>query len=125
MGSLYSESFTKASGDPFQSFTRTFTVTAETNARLAFQHDGPEDNTGLIVDNVRLTNLTSAILLDDSFSFGLPDGPLPLQIVPQLTDVDALSGIYHGGTLALRGTGFAEGSSTVSFGGRASPTAAR
>src|SRR6266850_4441297 len=38
-----------------------------------------------------------------------------LQVVPTLADAD-ISSLYHGGTLALRGTGFAEGSSTVHFG---------
>src|SRR6266850_1601754 len=117
LGALFSESFTKAGGDAFQAFTRTFTVAADTSARLVFAHNGAEDNTGLIVDNVRLTNLTSgAILVDDAFSFGLPDGPLPLQIVPTLMDADALSGVYHGGSLRLRGTGFIEGAITINLG---------
>ena len=38
-----------------------------------------------------------------------------LQVVPTLADAD-ISTTYHGGTLALRGTGFSEGDSRVHFG---------
>ncbi len=39
-----------------------------------------------------------------------------LQIVPTLSDMDQISATYRGGTLRLRGSGFAEGNSVVHFG---------
>ncbi|MEJ0018377.1 MAG: Ig-like domain-containing protein [Acetobacteraceae bacterium] len=49
-----------------------------------------------------------------------------LQIVPTLTHVDGtVNSGFNGGSMALRGTGFAEGASTVHFGSKTLPDVAR
>nr|WP_161501232.1 Ig-like domain-containing protein [Rhodopirellula sp. SM50] len=52
----------------------------------------------------------------DINSTAFVDGPLPLQIVPTLSDVRLDSVVYHDGQLALFGSGFAEGGVTIHFG---------
>lgn len=54
LGALYSETFTRASSDPFAVVTRTIVVGAPTIASLAFSNAGG-DNLGAILDNVVLS----------------------------------------------------------------------
>ena len=53
LGTIYSEVFTKSSGDPFEPVTRTIRVTAPVSVPITFDHAGG-DNFGIILDNVSL-----------------------------------------------------------------------
>ena len=50
----YSETFTRLSGDPFATVTRTIVVAAPTTTNLVFSNAGG-DNLGAILDNVVLS----------------------------------------------------------------------
>src|SRR5262249_3546322 len=52
LGDVYSEPFTRTGALPFETVTRTITVSAATTARLVFDHEGA-DNEGLLIDNIR------------------------------------------------------------------------
>ena len=54
LGSLFNQTFTLASSDPFTTYTQTINVTSATNAQLMFNHAGG-DNLGLLLDDVSLT----------------------------------------------------------------------
>lgn len=58
LGSVYNESFTLSSSYPLTTFTRYFSISVSTSGKLIFDHRG-SDNMGLILDNVRLTRLSS------------------------------------------------------------------
>jgi hypothetical protein len=121
LGNVFSETFSRNINDPFLTFTRTIHVASATSGKLIFDHSGPGDNFGLLLDNVKLTSLaTGQALLNDDFEFTLPDGPLPLQIVPIVDSVDAFSLAQDGSSVVarLRGRGFVEDNSSIyTFGG--------
>jgi len=50
----FSESFSLASDDPFQTITRTFTVPTGITATLSFEGVGG-DNIGMLLDNVEIS----------------------------------------------------------------------
>lgn len=56
LGAAFSESFTRNSGDPFTTVTRTITVAAPTVANLTFLNNGPGDNVGALLDRVSLSD---------------------------------------------------------------------
>jgi PEP-CTERM motif len=56
-GSFYTEAFTLARYDPFQTFTRDITVGAAGTAKIGFAHEGA-DWIGLLLDNVSLAKVT-------------------------------------------------------------------
>ena len=115
----FSETFTLSNSEPFSTISRTLIITDQTNAKLIFDHAG-NDNVGLLLDNVLLTQLGSGdILLEDDFELEFSTEPLPLQIVPTITNVD-LTGINSSGaSFSLSGTGFIEGENTLyNFGSR-------
>ncbi|MGB8166337.1 MAG: Ig-like domain-containing protein, partial [Chthoniobacteraceae bacterium] len=118
LGTVFSETVTRAATAAFTTETRTINVTTATSGRLLFDQLGA-DNKGALLGRVRLVNTTTgAILIDDNFDMTSDDTPLPLQIVPTLADIDvAIFGSnYRGQTVRLRGSGFIEGTSTINFG---------
>src|SRR5207249_4179722 len=62
LGSLFTETFTRNSNDPFATITRIISVPALSSAKLIFDHQG-SDNIGLLLDNVKLTNQANGIVL--------------------------------------------------------------
>jgi hypothetical protein len=56
LGTAYKESFTRQGKVPLETVIRTFSVATPTSGSLIFEHAGG-DNGGLVLDNVRLTQL--------------------------------------------------------------------
>jgi hypothetical protein len=56
LGTAYKESFTRQGKVPLKTVIRTFSVATPTSGSLIFEHAGG-DNGGLVLDNVRLTQL--------------------------------------------------------------------
>ena len=114
LGTAYAESFNLASTDPFTAVTRTITVGGATAGILAFDQSG---SGGALLDDVSLTQAgVATALLSDNFDGVLPDGPLPLQIVPTVSAVTETyynTGPYHGGQVTLQGSGFIHNQTTV------------
>ncbi len=118
LGTVFNQTFTRAATDPFSTVSQTITVATATTGRLVFDQLGG-DNKGALLGRVKLTNTTTgAVLINDNFDMTSSDTPLPLQIVPTLSDIDvAIYGSnYRGQTVRLRGSGFIEAGSTINFG---------
>ncbi len=56
LGTIFSETFTKLTSDPFELITRNIVVESAISARIQFAHVGG-DNIGLILDNVVLSSV--------------------------------------------------------------------
>ena len=99
LGSAYSTTFTAISSTAgFTTYAADITITSTTIASLVFAQTA--GTYGVLLDNVSLTNTdTSAVLLSDNFDLTFPDGPLPLQIVPVVSNVDQnnVGNSFHGG----------------------------
>lgn len=54
LAGLVNESFTLSANDPWQTVIRTFTVAADTNGFISFNHSG-KDNIGIVLDNVSVS----------------------------------------------------------------------
>ena len=120
LGSAYSATFTAISSDAgFTTHTADFTITSTTIAALVFAQTA--GYYGVLLDQVSLTNTdTSAVLLSDNFDLTFPDGPLPLQVVPVVSNVDQnnVGNSFHGGFERLSGSGFIEGGITINYGAK-------
>ena len=83
LGSVFSEEFSKDFGDPFETITREIALAAPTAATLIFDHAGG-DNVGLLLDNVKLTQLTVLGLTKE-----ITSGPdLPNRLKPNAVPQD-------------------------------------
>jgi hypothetical protein len=75
LGSIYNESFTLYTADPFQTFHHAFTVDTLTNANLTFEHVGGDygegDCVGLLLDNVKITSTIEYGLVGREFFPGI------------------------------------------------------
>ena len=85
-GSVFSEDFPKVFSDPFETITRDIALTEATAATLIFAHAGG-DNVGLLLDNVKLIQLT------DSSAKGLIEGAITELSAIQAAIEAALSGV--------------------------------
>ncbi|MEH2326155.1 MAG: calcium-binding protein [Nostoc sp.] len=54
LGSIFTETFTLNSSQPFTEFTRSFIISSPGSGKLVFDHAG-NDNIGLLLDNVKLS----------------------------------------------------------------------
>ncbi len=104
-----------SSGSGIQAGERVVFTTLDTNGNLGQV---------IVVGSIDLVNQTVSVVVPDNATTGgvrlERDGEssgVLLQIVPTLSDVNMSAGsAYIGGTLVLSGSGFAEGTSAVSFG---------
>ena len=62
MGTLFNNSYTLTTLDPFTTYTETFVVGAPTIAKLSFEGVGG-DNVGMLLDNVTLVPIPGAVVL--------------------------------------------------------------
>ncbi|MEQ1654084.1 MAG: Ig-like domain-containing protein, partial [Nitrospira sp.] len=115
LGGAFSESITRANNanQTFETFVRTITVSSATSGKLIFDQTNPGDNFGLLLDDVKLTNVgTGQVLIQDNFDFNLVDGAIPLQIVPVVTGTDLTFVNATQANFTLSGSGFIEGNGT-------------
>ena len=82
-GSVFSKDFFKVFSDPCETITEDIALTAPTAATLIFDHAGG-DNVGLLLDNVKLIQLTTLLGLSKEITIG-PDLPNPLE--PEFGDL--------------------------------------
>jgi len=73
LGSLFNESFTLNYTDPLSTVIRNFSVTTSASERLIFEHAGG-DMAGLILDNVRLSQVAPSPVPDPGTLFLLGSG---------------------------------------------------
>ena len=85
-GSVFSKDFFKAFDDPFETITENIALTEATAATLIFDHAGG-DNVGLLLDNVKLIQLT------DSSAKGLIERAITELSATQEAIEAALSGV--------------------------------
>ncbi|WP_306297041.1 Calx-beta domain-containing protein [Nostoc sp. C052] len=71
LGSIFTETFTLNSSQPFTEFTRSFIISSPASGKLVFDHAG-NDNIGLLLDNVKLSKTANGKIIPGTLSFSQP-----------------------------------------------------
>src|SRR6185436_12304159 len=112
LGSVFDETFTRPGDSPFETVSRTFTVTEPTSGRLVFDQFGG-DNGGLIIDDVSLSANGRIDLQAGSLSgSGTIDGDVASagKVEPGLLTIGGSYTQSAAGTLEIRIAGATAGS---------------